>query len=248
MAGVLVVLVIVAMMLGNSGGTVSGTPTPTPAVYLWEGTEPVSGIDIVSGTNKVTLVKDATLGSWRLTAPVEEPADLFQVSGVADFFQKPQAQFTVTNTGNLEEFGLGTGAMSVTYTFSDTQGTKRTLLIGSGTPDLSGYYVKMPDSDNLYTLASINVEPMRSWLEVPPVAQPTATPFPATLVPSASGTVTGTEGITGTTTVTGTTPAGIVAPEGLATTTVTGSESITNTSPGAANPTTPQAEGSTPTP
>jgi hypothetical protein len=182
LGAVLLVLGGLAFFLSGRNASSPGTPTPTPNVYVWEEENPVKGLDIVSGTQKVSLVKDVVLGSWRITEPVDETADIFQVGGVADSMQKLLVQYTLTDTANLEQFGLTGQPMMVTATFSDTAGTKHTLLIGRVSPDGGGYYVKQPDSPTVYTIGNYTLEPLRSWLTNPPVQPPTPTPVPITPV------------------------------------------------------------------
>jgi hypothetical protein len=131
--------------------------------------------------------------------------------------------------------------MTLTVEFSGTTTSERTLLIGGPLTDLSGYYVKTPESKAVYVIANTLVEPLKSWLTTPPVMPPTATPAPQlTVVPPATPTTPGTPAASGS-------PAASTPAAGLTpTTAITGTTEITTTSPGAANPTTPEA--STPTP
>jgi hypothetical protein len=112
--------------------------------------------------------------------------------------------------------------MRVTLVMSGTTSTERVLLVGDATPDGSAYYVKTETAPPVYLVSNLTIEPLRTWLNTPPIQQPTATPIPVTVVPTAEPTPVGPVGpITGTGTITGTLP-------------------ITNTQPGAANPTTPE--------
>jgi hypothetical protein len=196
MAIALLVLGGLALFLNNQNASSPGTPTPVPVTYVWQEENPVAAINVVSGTSKVNLTKDPLLGSWQITEPVQKPADLFAVSGVADSLQKLQAMFTLTGTSDLTQYGLGPGAMTVTLTFSDTQGTKRTFNVGTSTPDGTGYYVNTEGASNIYVVSNTTLEPMRSWLTTPPVQQPSPTPVPVTIVPTATQTATAVPGAT----------------------------------------------------
>jgi hypothetical protein len=182
LGAVLLVLGGLAFFLSSRSATSPGTETPTPNVYIWEDENPVKGLEVMSGSDKIVLIKDVVLGSWRITEPVDQPADLFQVGGVADSFQRLLAQYTLSDTTDLEQYGLAGQPLMVTSTFSDTAGTKRTLLVGKVTPDGTGYYVKLPDSNKLYTVGNFTVEPLRTWLTTPPVQPPTPTLVPITPV------------------------------------------------------------------
>jgi Domain of unknown function (DUF4340) len=206
MAAILLILVGVAFFLTGKNVSSPGTPTPVPTVYVYEEPNPVNAIQVVSGTNRVSLVKDVVVGSWSLTEPVQKPADLFQVSGVADNLQKLQASYTLTATGDLAQYGLAGNSMQVTATFSDTQGTKRTFNVGNATPEGSGYYVKLPDRETIYVVQNFTIEPMRTWLTSPPVEPPTPTPVPFTPIPP---TPTATATASSSTVVTGTVPSSV---------------------------------------
>jgi hypothetical protein len=198
MAVALIVLGGVALFLNNRNATSPGTATPTPVTYIWEEANPVSAIEVVSGTGKVQLTKDPVLGTWAITEPIQKPADLFAVSGVADSLQKPQAMFALTGTADLSQYGLTPNPIVVTVTFSDTQHTTHTLNIGTTTPDGSGYYVSTPGSTTVYVVANTTIEPMRTWLTTPPVEQPSPTPVPITIVPTETSTPTVPPNSTGT--------------------------------------------------
>lgn len=236
MASALIVLVALAIFLSGRNAASPGTPTPTPALtYVWQDPNPVSAIQVVSGTKSLSLKKDVALGNWSITAPISQPADLFSVSGVADNLQKLQAQFSLTATTDLAQYGLDKDSLVVTVTFSDTAGTKRKLNIGNLTLDGSGYYVKGPDSNSVYVVSNGTIEPIRSWLTTPPIEQPTPTPPPFTIVaptPTTNTTITNTNVLSGTTTLTGTTAPVITSTVGITSTgTVTATSPMTITAP-----------------
>ncbi|HET9492784.1 MAG TPA: DUF4340 domain-containing protein [Chloroflexia bacterium] len=239
LAAVLLVLVGAIFFMSGRNPGASGTPTTTPTQYVWEETNPAVGLTVVSDTGRIVLEKDTTLGSWRIVEPVQEPADFFAVSGIADSMQKLTAMYTLSETTEVEQFGLNE-PMTVTLEFSGTTVTERTLLIGDPVTDLSGYYVKTPDSNQIYVIGNTLVEPMRGWLTTPPVMQPTATLAPPlTVVPPATPTTPGSPETSGSPAAT---PDSGITP----TVVITATTEITTTSPGAANPTTPGA--ATPTP
>jgi len=230
----LVALGIAAFALNNNGAGTEATPTAVPVRYVWESTDQVNGLDIVSGTQKVVLQNDVAADSWVLKEPVSGPADTFSVSSIADSFKSLQARSVLTDSSKLADFGLDKQGLTVTTTFSGTTSPK-TILVGGPTFDGAGYYVKTPDAATVYVVSNSTIEPLKSWLATPPVAPPTATPPQLTIAPTA----TDTPPIVATATTTqdaGTLPTSSVI---TGTTTLTSTESITSTSPGAANPTTP---------
>ena len=224
LVGILAVLGVAALLLNNRGSSpTDGTPTPT-ALSVWQEPNQVTGIDVVSGTQRVSLRKDVTTTVWSILEPISDTADVFAVGGVADQLQTLVHTRELTGVTDLAQYGLADSPMRVTVTFSDTTPTRHSLLVGTSTPDGSAYYAKRDDNASVYLLSVNVIEPLRSWLIAPPRQQPTPTPIPVTVVPTS--TITPTSGITGTVTLTGTQ-------------TLTGTLPITSTNPGAANSTTP---------
>jgi len=234
LGGILIVLAAVAIFLSNNKAVSTATATPTPVAYVWQDPNPVNAIDIVSGTNKVSLKKNPTAGTWAITQPVSKPADIFSVSGEADKLQNLQSQFSVTDTTDLTQFGLGPCAMAVTLTFSNTQGSQRSFTVGKTILDGSGYYIKPSDANLVYVVANITIEPLRSWLTNPPVETPSPTPLAVTIVPQ-------------TPTPTTTDTPGPGTPAAPASTSTATAATATGTSPPAVGPPAPTA-GTSPTP
>ncbi len=231
----LVALGVTAIVLNNNGAGTDATPTPEAIRYVWESTDPVVGLEIVSGTQKIVLRNDPASASWVLQEPVSGPADTFAVSTIADSFKSLVATSVLTESVNLADFGLDKQGLSVTATFSGTNTTPRTVLVGGPTFDGTGYYVKTPDSGTVYVVSNSTIEPLRSWLVSPPLAPPTPTPPQLTIAPTVTETPPGVATASPTLGV-NTLPTGGVL-TGTATLDVT--SPITTTSPGAANPTTP---------
>jgi hypothetical protein len=193
---------------------------------VWQDTNAVTGIDVVSATQRVSIRKDITTTVWSIVEPVSDTADVFAVGNLADQVQNLTAQSELTGTTDLAQYGLDGTPLQATFTFGAEGGTTRTLLIGDTTPDGGAFYVKRADGPNVYLVTTYSLEPLRTWLTTPPIAQPTPTPIPVTVLPtvepSPTGAITGTLAVTATQGLSGTLP-------------------ITNTDPGSANPTTPVA-------
>lgn len=198
----LVVLGGAAVALGGKKAPIvpAGEPTPAPAQYVWQMVNPVVGIEVVSGTKKVSLTKDPATTIWSLTEPVKDAADPFAVGNIADLLKSLEASGTVTGSNDLAQYKLDRPQMTLTATFSDTV-QRSTLLLGGPTFDGSGYYSKLSDQPTIYIVSNSIVEPLRSWIETPPKFVPTATPLLPTLAPTSA--VTGTETLTGTVQPTG---------------------------------------------
>ena len=229
---VLVVLAGVAYFLNSnrtSGGTeTTATPTPDVSKLVWQETEPVDSIDVVSGTRVISLRKDVTSTIWTITQPIKSDADPYSVGSVADSLKSLQALAVITSPTNLSQYGLEKPAWQVLVR---AKTAKHTLRIGGTTIDGAGYYVKDGDNPKVFVVANTTIEPMKSWLDNPPKAQPSPTPLPLTVAPTntitPTGTLTVTLPVSGTSSITSTSP-------------------ITATGPGAANPTTPVASPTAP--
>ena len=232
MLALLVALGVAALLLNNNRSDTTGTPTPVATQYVWQSTDAVVGLDVVSGTQKVVLRGDPATASWRLEQPVTGDADTFAVSTIADAFKSLEATSVLTEKVNLADFGLDPQGLTVTAFFTGAV-AQRTVLIGGPTFDGAGYYTKLPDAETVYVVSNTTIEPLKSWLLTPPIAPPTPAPQ-LTIAPTS--TITPTGSIFTTPSVGGSLspPLGITA-----TVELTGTSPITNTSPGAANPTTP---------
>ncbi len=179
LVALLLVLGSVAIFLTNQNkGTTPGlTPTPVPS-FLWQETSQVQGIDVMSGTAKVSLRKDISTTVWMLTAPEQYPAETFQVDNVASTLQRLEATKVATGTTDLAQYGLDKPGMTVTVTFSSTTPLTHTFMVGSGNFDGTGFYIKQPDSPDVYLSATTPIGTIQNWLATPPKQAPTPTPFP----------------------------------------------------------------------
>ncbi|MEA2572913.1 MAG: hypothetical protein QOH93_211 [Chloroflexia bacterium] len=245
-----------AVFLGGNKGTTTtpGVPTEAPVSYVWQDPNPITGLDAVSGTQRLVLSKDAATTIWSIREPISDTADPFAVGNLTDQLQNLQASSTITEAGDLAQFGLAQPSITTTLTFSDTAGTKRTLLVGNQTIDGAAFYVKAADKPDVYLVSNALIEPLRSWFSSPPKVVPTATPLLPTIGPTqavtATGTITGTSVPSGTTVPTGTTApstSGTTTPAAQATGVISGTETITAQQPAGANATTPVASPLVPT-
>lgn len=223
LVAVLVILAGVAFFLNNRNENTattdaSATATPDPSKHVWIDDEDVISIDVLSGTQKVLLRKDVTTTVWSLVEPIQADADPFAVGGVADQLKALAATTVLTGVTDLAQYGLDKSGLTVLVRTGGSKPGKHTLHVGNTTIDGSGYYARVDDSkDKVYIVSNVTIEPIKSWLTTPPKAQPSPTPLPP-VAPTDTLTITVPITTTGT---------------------VTTTESITNTAPGAANPTTP---------
>lgn len=251
MVALLVVLGAVALVLsGNNKGT-TPTVTPTPVIsYMWQEASPVQGIDVVSGTARISLRKDMSSTLWMITEPVKYPADTFQVDNVANSLQNLEATKVTTGTSDLAQYGLDKPGMTVTATFSGTTQVTRTLLVGGTNVGDTAWYVKQPDSPDVWLVKSTVIGPLQNWLATPPKEPPTPTPFPtAPPTPTFTATVEATPiGPIGPPSSSSPSPDVAASPVATSTATVLSEPTIGAPGPVATNSTTPVFSTATPTP
>lgn len=217
----------------GSSGTGATTPTPTANLFGAGTSDPITAIDVVSGTKRVSLRQEVTGTTWLLIEPIKADADNFAVNNVADQLKTLQPALTITETKDIALYGLDKPPLQISVKTGGSKPGEATLLVGKTTPDGANYYVKVQGKDPIYVVVNSSIEPMKTWLDSPPKAQPTPTPMALTVLPADTPTLPGSSApISNTNT-------GGIGPAITGTTTLTGTSPITSSVPGAANPTTP---------
>lgn len=174
---------------GPPGPGVTGTPTPVPPEIIAYSTSEIARLAVRSGTNTVTLRKDAS-DNWtysdgraadttRVNAIVMRLGNLKAHGKIADAVQSPT------------EYGLAPPEADLTIA-KNTDSI--TLLIGAQNPQRTGYYAQISGAPTLYLVESLLVDDLKRLVSQPP-DPPTPTPVP-TITPTAAGT--STPGPTGT--------------------------------------------------
>jgi hypothetical protein len=226
----LVILVVAWLFLRNNPSiTAEATPTPVATTYVWQEPGTVDSIDVMSGTTTVSVRQDLSTTVWSLTAPIKDTADISQVGSVADSLKNLVSITVLTGTTDLKQYGLDKPLLTVKFSTAGTSPANHTIQVGIPTIDGAGYYIKADDKPDVYVVSNGVVEPLKTWITSPPKAPPTATPEPtSTSTPPVTTTVTATGTIT--LTLPGTPTSGL-----------SNTATITSTSPGAPNPTPPEA-------
>src|SRR5205823_13836822 len=107
--------------------------------------------------------KEVAGTDWLLTAPIQDQADSYTVSSIADQLKTLNATDTITNPGKLSDFGLDSPVMTVTLAFTTTTTDKPSLLIGKQTPDVTSYYAKLASKNDVYIISNATIEPIKGW-------------------------------------------------------------------------------------
>src|SRR5580765_8570974 len=101
--GVLVILGAGVFFLQSPSSTGTATATPTPTTNIWghKNSDDITAIDVVSGTQHVSLTEEMTGTNWLLTAPIKADADSYTVSSIVDQLKTLNATDTITNAAKL---------------------------------------------------------------------------------------------------------------------------------------------------
>ncbi len=91
----------------------------------------------------------------------------------------------LTEIESLGTYGLEEAAYRIEFT--TTAGRSYTLDIGAANPGGAAYYVRIPDSPDVYLIPVYNLDPVLGWLETPPFLQPTPDPNATPTAEESSG-------------------------------------------------------------
>jgi hypothetical protein len=166
-----------------------GTPTATPASYMFQlKASDVQTIVITDLRFPRVVALQRTDSGWRVTQPVDKPADLNKADATANALTNLQIM-RVLNVTDLAPYGLAPAWLEARVIMKD--GTAYGLLLGSTTPDSSLYYVTYTgDKSKVFLIETSLGLSLHSLLDTPPF-EPTATPMP-TVTPLVTPTVEGT--------------------------------------------------------
>ena len=141
-----------------------------------------------------SLVKDHESGKWRLDMPEEADVKENIVKDLTQTLFNLRAAKLQRHTPDkpLEEFGLD--PPSVTMTIVETDETSKILLLGNKDEKTDQYFVKVADSDIIYSVGKFSIEKIDKTLqdvkaetpapqEEPPVTAPPITPPPVPFPP-----------------------------------------------------------------
>jgi hypothetical protein len=194
---VFAVLLAVVVVLQNNRDTrppeVALTPPPTPLPFLFSfGTETVSGIRVSNLDGAVAHFEFGDEGLWIGLEPPAPAIDVDQTGlpGLAAGLSNLRVISALGSDINADDIGLDPAPYRAVLTLSD--GSTRTLAVGSPSPIGNGYFV-LAEGDSTPKLVSMpTIDQLIGLIDNPPII-PT---------PTATATITATVGITGTVTVT----------------------------------------------
>lgn len=140
LGGVLAFLILIALLTGVFGTDFSTVDVPELAVPA----EEVTGIEASAPEWSVDLARED--GVWRLTAPIEAPADSAAVVRLLDDIGDFELRNVVsTNPERYARYGVDSAATRLTLNLN---GESRTLLVGESGGSSS--YVRIGDDEAVY--------------------------------------------------------------------------------------------------
>jgi hypothetical protein len=118
---------------------------PIGKVFTGVDPEKIAEITIVSSKGESTTLRKVN-GAWRITAPIDVPADVTEATNVASNLASADAQRVVDEQPkDLATFGLAKPRVTVTFQVAGEKAPRR-LLLGDKNPSGSDLYAQVPDS------------------------------------------------------------------------------------------------------
>jgi len=193
---ILVVVLVVlgaALYFGEVRPSSLPKPTPTSSVrYLFDlQPDDITAIRVQDDqTNMSAAIRRVVTQTWEVTEPFHLPADSPRAQGLANQTARLIIVSTITQSVQLDKFGLVAPSHTITVT---TANGEHTIKVGDKSFDKSDYYVLRDSDSTVYLVPATAIDELKKMISsplVPPTATPTRTPTP--VVGPASPTLTGT--------------------------------------------------------
>ncbi|WHH60237.1 DUF4340 domain-containing protein [Petroclostridium sp. X23] len=163
-----IILVVVLVLLGGAYYFISQNKSKDQSgenktITLFEmNKDKISEININNATGDLIFKKQGD--DWVIEGASDVKLDQVKIeSMVWDVTFIEAEQVVEENAQDLDKFGLKTPGAAVTIRSADQ--SDATLLIGDKLPSKTGYYVKMKDSQGVYTMASSKGETFLNGLD-----------------------------------------------------------------------------------
>lgn len=160
-----VILVIIVALLGaayyfvnkNKSVDNSTETTTNDTIKLTDFTsDKIASVTVTNTEGTLVIVRDGT--NWKLSSPAGIKADAGKLSGIATNTADLTADKSIEeNATDLAQYGLDKPVL-IAVKLSD--GTEKTIEIGSQTPTKDAYYVMMKDTAKVCTISSYKAEQM----------------------------------------------------------------------------------------
>ena len=159
-------VVILALVL-NQSGRPAAAPQPTPVPQaLWD----VPAADIAAITvedrveGRVLEFERSGEDLWKVTLPLEGPADVAQVERAARWLASPSPRAKIVDVESLGQFGLVSPAYRIQILLAN--GSHLELSVGRETPTGSSRYVISPGIEGVVIMSSLGLDEILDLLSI----------------------------------------------------------------------------------
>ena len=159
-------VVILALVL-NQSGRPAAAPQPTPVPQaLWD----VPAADIAAITvedrveGRVLEFERSAEDLWKVTLPLEGPADVAQVERAASWLASPSPRAKIVDVESLGQFGLVSPAYRIQILLAN--GSHLELSVGRETPTGSSRYVISPGIEGVVIMSSLGLDEILNLLSI----------------------------------------------------------------------------------
>lgn len=159
-------VVILALVL-NQSGRPAAAPQPTPVPQaLWD----VPAADIAAITvedrveGRVLEFERSAEDLWKVTLPLEGPADVAQVERAASWLASPSPRAKIVDVESLGQFGLVSPAYRIQILLAN--GSHLELSVGRETPTGSSRYVISPGIEGVVIMSSLGLDEILDLLSI----------------------------------------------------------------------------------
>ena len=177
--GGLAAVVVLALVL-NQGGLPEVTPQPTPVLQaLWAvPADEIAAITIEDlAEGRVLEIERSAEELWKITLPIERPAEVAQVERAASWLASPTPRAQIFDVESLEQFGLVSPIYRIEILLAN--GNQLEFSVGRSTPTGTSRYVLSPAFEGVFVMSSLGLNEVLdlfSMLDAPmaPIPSPEA--------------------------------------------------------------------------
>ncbi|MGN0363994.1 MAG: DUF4340 domain-containing protein [Bilifractor sp.] len=112
----------------------------------------ITNITAANDAGGFKVSHDTKEDTWTFDDFPDEPVDTTQINTMTKDLSDLSSDNEITSVTDFAQYGLDDPAMEVTITFSD--GTTHKLDVGDYNSQISEYYLRIDDSDTVYTISS----------------------------------------------------------------------------------------------
>ena len=159
-------VVILALVLSQSGRPEAAPkPTPVPQALWAVPADEIAAITIEDRNEGRVLEFERSVEElWKMTRPVEGPADVAQVERAASWLASPSPRAQIFEVESLEQFGLVSPAYRIRILLAN--GTHFEFSVGRETPTGSSHYAISPGIEGVAIMNSLGLDEVLDLLWV----------------------------------------------------------------------------------